>query len=48
VEVDRLPHANVAGGDDVRLLVDHEPNVTDEALIQDGVNRLPIVRGALR
>src|SRR5215207_1703458 len=47
VEVDGLPHPDIAGGDDVRLLVDHEANVTEEALIQDGVNSLLVVGGSL-
>src|SRR5918995_4595639 len=46
VQVDRLPHANVAGWDDVRLLIDHKPNVTDETFIKDGVNRLLVVGGS--
>jgi hypothetical protein len=47
MQVHRLPHADVAGGNDVRLLVDHEANVTDEPFIEDGLNGLPVIGGSL-
>src|ERR671921_882421 len=43
VQVQRLPDPGVAGGDDVRLAVDHEPDVADEALVEDGVDGGPVV-----
>ena len=43
MQVDGLLYADIAGRDDVRLLVDDEPNVADEAFIKDCVNGLPVV-----
>src|SRR6266581_1578484 len=44
VEVQAVAIAGVDGGDDVGLAVHHEADVADQGLVQDGVDRLPVVR----
>ena len=48
VQVERVAGPRVAGRDDVRLAAGHEPDVADEALVEDGVHRGPVVGGPLR
>src|ERR671912_603466 len=43
VQEHRLPDPRVAGRDDEGLAVDHEPDVADEALVEDGVHGGPVV-----
>jgi hypothetical protein len=40
VQVNGLPHAGIAGWERVGLPVDHEADVADEALVEDGVDGL--------
>jgi hypothetical protein len=42
VQVDDVADPGVAGRDHERLAVDHEPDVADEALVEDGVDGLPV------
>src|SRR5262249_60476008 len=46
VEVKRVAHAGVDGGDDVRLPVDDEAGVADVRLVEDGVDGLAVVDSA--
>src|ERR1019366_7010924 len=48
VEEDLVAGARVAGGNDVRLAVDGEADVADEALVEDGVDCGLVVHAALR
>src|SRR5918994_1305223 len=43
VQEHRLADPRVAGRDHVRLAVDHEADVADEALVEDGVHGGPVV-----
>jgi len=47
VEEDFVAGARVAGGDDVRLAADGEPDVADKAFVEDGVDPGLVVNAAL-
>jgi len=46
VDIELVPDAGVDGGNDVGLGVDREPDVAEEPLVEDGIDRRPLVRGS--